>query len=41
MSQKQEMIEQNDGHFWIQRAQITFQKLLYTLNETEIFLKLD
>ena len=31
ISQKQELIEQNDDHFWIQRAQITLKKLLYTL----------
>ena len=30
------MIEQYDGHFRIQRAQITSEKLLYTLQQTEI-----
>ena len=37
MSQKQELIEQNDGHFWIHGSQITLIKLLYTLQQTEIF----
>ena len=31
ISQKQNLIEQKDGHFWIQRTQITLKKLLYTL----------
>ena len=33
ISQKQGLIQQNDGHFWIQRAQITLKKLLSTLQQ--------
>ena len=37
ISKKQELIEQNDGHFWIKRPQITLKKFLYTLQQTDIF----
>ena len=37
MSQKQELIEQNDGYFRIQRPQITLKKLFYTLQQTKNF----
>ena len=33
MSQKQELIEQNDVHFWTQPARITLKKLLSTLQQ--------
>ena len=31
---KKELIEQNDGYFWIQRAKITVEKLLSTLQQS-------
>ena len=34
ISRKQELIEQNYGHLWIQRAQIILEKLLSTLQQT-------
>ena len=36
ISQKQELIEKNNGHFWLQRAEITLKKL-YTQQQTEFF----
>ena len=35
-SRKQELIEQNDGHFWIQRVLITLEKLLSTLHQMAV-----
>ena len=34
---KKELIEQNDGHLWIQHPQITQKKLLYTMHQIDIF----
>ena len=35
--QDQELIEESDRHYWIQRCQITLEKLVPTLQQTEIF----